>query len=213
MEPARRQVVSAQAYLEREYGSETKHEYLRGEILAMADASPRHNLIASNVVRSIGNSLRGRPCVVLGSDQRIKVPATDLYTYPDVAVICGRPKTDPLDESTLVNPLLVAEVLSDSTEAYDRGAKFAHYRNLPSLREYLLVSQKERRVEHYRLLEPGQWLLTEYAGDAAMPLPTLGIELPLAEIYDKLELLATEGEPLPGAPQVGSLDPARGSVG
>jgi Uma2 family endonuclease len=107
-------------------------------------------------------------------------------------VVCGRPEFHPKDKNTLVNPLVLVEVLSDSTEAYDRGAKFAHYRKLPSLREYVLVSQSDRHVDHYRRTEQGEWLLSDFEDTGAVPLPSLGIELPLDEIYDKIELLAPE---------------------
>lgn len=192
MEPAHRVRASEAEYLERERQSETKHEYIDGEIVDMAGASILHNLLVLNVGAALRERLRGKPCVVLASDQRVNIRATRLYTYPDVSVVCGRPETHPADAQTLLNPLVIIEVLSDSTEAYDRGEKFAHYRGLPSLREYVLVSQRARRIEHYRRVEVGQWLLTEYQEGAAVPLPALGIELPLAEVYDKAELVAAE---------------------
>ena len=187
--------IAAEDYLARERASDTKHELVNGVIVAMAGASPRHVLIATNLTVALGNALASRPCVVLGSDQRVLVEATGLYTYPDVTVVCERPRFDPKDATTLVNPLVIVEVLSDSTEAYDRGAKFAHYRSVTSLAEYVLVAQAERRVEHYRRLEGGQWVLTVYEDDdAKVAFPALGTELTLREIYVKVELL----DELPG---------------
>src|ERR1700722_5245267 len=158
--------VTVDEYLARERVSETKHELLNGVVVAMAGASPRHALITSNITVALGNALRSRPCLVLSSDQRVAVEATALCTYPDVTVVCERPRFDTKDAHTLLNPLVIVEVLSDSTEAYDRGAKFAHYRSVPSLAEYVLVAQSERKVEHYRRLEGGQGRPTAYEGSA-----------------------------------------------
>jgi Uma2 family endonuclease len=182
--------VSADEYLERERRSETKHELIHGEMVAMAGASPQHDVIAGNVVRALGNLLQGRRCLVFPSDQRVHVEATGLFTYPDVTVACDELRFHPNRSDTLLTPRLLVEVLSDSTEAYDRGAKFAHYRTIPSLLEYVLVSQHERRIEHYRRLDGGQWVLTAYDDAAAsVELPALGCALPVAEVYDKLDLL------------------------
>lgn len=182
--------VSDDEYIARERRSESKSELIHGEIVAMAGASPRHNAVAANVVRVLGTLLKERRCLVFSSDQRLHVEATGLYTYPDVTVACDHLRFHPKYRDTLLNPNLLVEVLSDSTEAYDRGAKFAHYRALASLREYVLVSQHEPRVEHYLRLDSGQWVLTAYEGESATAaLPTLGCELPLREIYDKVNLL------------------------
>jgi Uma2 family endonuclease len=177
-------------YIARERASETKHEYVNGELVAMAGASRRHNLIASNVAGVLASRLRDRPCVVLASDQRVAVTRTRLYAYPDVTVVCGRPESHPKDPETITNPTVLVEVLSDSTETFDRGAKFAHYQRLESLQHYLMISQTERRVEHYARLPSGQWLLTVHEEQGAVPLGALGVELPLDEVFAKLELLA-----------------------
>jgi Uma2 family endonuclease len=183
-------IQTEEEYLARERASDTKHEYVNGELVAMAGASPEHNLVAGNIAGTLGDRLRDRPCVVFPSDQRLHVAATGIYAYPDVMVVCGRPERAPLDRATIVNPVVIFEVLSDSTEAFDRGAKFAHYRHLPSLREYVLVAIESRRVEHYRRLEGGQWLLSEAEGmTGVLALPALGVDLPLAETFAKLELL------------------------
>jgi Uma2 family endonuclease len=194
--PAPRAQLSEDEYLARERASATKHEYIDGEVIDMSGALPRHNLVSGNIAGVLRDRLRDRPCFVLASDQRIHVAATRMYAYPDVTVVCGRPELAPGDRATIVNPVVIFEVLSDSTEAYDRGAKFAHYRHLASLREYLLVSIDARRVEHYRRLDGGQWLLTEVTGPgAAVALPVLDIEIPLAEVFAKLDLLDSETSP------------------
>jgi Uma2 family endonuclease len=189
-------LVTEDEYLEHERRSEAKHELIHGVIVAMAGASREHNAIAGNVVRALGALLKERRCLVFPSDQRVHVEATGLFTYPDVTIACDGLRFHPKQRDTLLNPRVIVEVLSDSTEAYDRGAKFAHYRTIPSLLEYVLVSQHEHRIEHYRRLDTGQWVLTAYEGDAAsVALPALGCELPLAEVYDKLDMLA----PMPPA--------------
>lgn len=184
-------LVTEEEYLDHELQSEAKHELIHGAIVAMAGASREHNAIAGNIVGVLGALLKERRCLVFPSAQRVHVEATGLFTYPDVSVACDGLRFHPKNRDTLLNPCLLIEVLSDSTEAYDRGAKFAHYRTLSSLQEYVLVSQHERRIEHYRRLDTGQWVLTVYEGDSASAeLPALGCALPLAEVYDKLDLLA-----------------------
>ena len=192
MDASHQEVATEDEYLARERLSETKNEYINGHVVAMAGASTRHTLLAGNVIAALSLRLRGKPCMALPSDQRVHVSGTGLYTYPDVTVLCAPPRYAPKDSMSLQNPTVLVEVLSESTEAYDRGAKFAHYRRLPSLQEYLLVWQAERHVEHYRRIEEMQWLLTERIGDGAITLPSLGVELPLAEIYDKVELLEAQ---------------------
>lgn len=193
MQAAERITVTEDEYFALERASDAKHELVNLKIVAMPNTSPRHNVIVANVAGALGNLLVSRPCLVLPSPQRIHVEATGLYTYADVSVTCDRPRFHPKHKDTLLNPRLVVEVLSDSTEAYDRGAKFAHYRGLPSFQEYLLISQHAALVEHYLRLDTGQWILTAYEGEAAIvKLPSLGCELPLSEVYDKLQLLAPE---------------------
>jgi Uma2 family endonuclease len=184
------QRLTEDEYLERERRGDAKHELVHGVVVAMAGASPRHNAIAGNLIGALKLRLRGRGCLVLPSDQRVHVEATGLFTYPDVTVVCERPRFHPKDADTLINPKVLVEILSASTEAYDRGAKFAHYQSIGSLEEYVLVTQVGERVEHFRRLESGQWLLTVAEGDAAvLRLPGLGIEIPLAELYEGTELL------------------------
>lgn len=195
MKAAPHDVVSERDYLERERRSDVKHELINGRMIAMAGGSIEHALIIANVIGALGRRLAGGPCVVFSSELRVNVAATRLYTYPDVTVVCGPIERHPEDGGTIRNPTLLVEVLSESTEGYDRGAKFAHYRNLPSLREYLLVHQGERRVERYERVDVGSWLLTDFIGEAALPLPALGVELPLAEVYANLERVVEKASP------------------
>jgi Uma2 family endonuclease len=186
-----KRVLSPEEYLTIERAAEYKSEFYKGEMFAMAAGSPPHNLIASNVIRELGNQLKRRPCKVYPSDQRVKVAATGLYTYPDVMVVCEKEQFDDEMEDTVLNPILLVEVLSESTEAYNRGKKFEHYRQIPSFREYLLIAQDRYRVERYVKQEDGGWLFSELNGaQSTIKLPSIGCELALAEIYDKVEFEA-----------------------
>lgn len=187
--PAIAAATSEDEYLALERRSETKHEFINGQIVAMAGASFEHNDIAASVLATLRALLRGKGCKAVGSDQRVHVPATGLFTYPDVTVVCGKPEFHPKDRDTLINPRVLVEVLSDATEAYDRGAKFAHYRSIPSFVEYVLVAQDERRVEHFQRIETGQWLLTVYRGEGArVVLLALGCEVSVEDLYEGVEL-------------------------
>jgi Uma2 family endonuclease len=139
--PASQSFASPAEYLALERAAEHRHEYVSGRVYAMTGASREHNVIATNTSRALGNQLSGRPCETYQSDMRVKVSETGMYTYPDVVVACGTPAFEDAYVDTLLNPTVIIEVLSPSTEAYDRGEKFAHYRRLPSLREYLLIAQ------------------------------------------------------------------------
>lgn len=179
--------LSRDAYLAMERASETKHEYVGGEIVAMTGASREHNLIVANAIISLGQQLRGRPCELYPSDMRVRVPAADLYTYPDVVVVCGEPQFEDDEFDTLLNPTLLVEVLSDSTEGYDRGKKFAYYRTLPSFQEYLLVAQHEVLVEHYARQGDGSWRFAALDSlDEGLDLAAIGCSLPLHELYDRV---------------------------
>lgn len=176
-------------YLAFERRSEEKHEYLAGEAFAMTGASREHNLIVTNVVAELRQQMKGRPCQVYPNDMRVKVDASGLYTYPDVAVVCGEARFEDEQVDTLLNPTLIVEVLSDSTEAYDRGEKFEHYRKLPSLAEYLLIAQDRPHVEQYVRQADGHWLLAEWHGrEATARLPSIDAALALVEVYDKLDV-------------------------
>jgi Uma2 family endonuclease len=188
-------------YLAIERAAETKSEYFAGEMFAMAGASPPHVLITSNVTAELNAQLKGRPCRVYSSDLRVRVSETDLYTYPDVVVVCGEQRFDDEKGDTLLNPTLIVEVLSETTEAYDRGDKFGHYRRLLSLQEYVLIAQDRQWAERYTRQEEGTgWVLTEVSGPAGvMALPSIGCELALADVYDKIEL-PTDSGPKPRGP-------------
>jgi Uma2 family endonuclease len=178
-------------YLVLERKSEHKSEYFGGEIFAMSGATERHNLAVTNLVRELSLQLKGRPCKTYSSDMRVKVAPTGLYTYPDVMVVCGKTLFDDEQQDTLLNPSVIIEVLSKSTEGYDRGEKFAHYRKLESLTDYLLVSQTKHRVEHYVRQPDNQWLLSETEGlENTLPILSINCVLSLAEVYDKVEMSA-----------------------
>src|SRR5690348_8098306 len=148
----------------------------------MSGGSREHSLIAGNLNWILKSQLRGQPCELHSSDMRVKVSAQGMYTHPDISVVCGVPQFEDAHRDTLLNPMVIVEVLSPSTEAYDRGAKFGYYRELPSLREYLLVAQDKMLVEHYVRQDAG-WLLTATSDAVAVALPSIGCTLPLAEIY------------------------------
>ena len=174
-------------YLVFERTSDEKHEYLNGEIYAMSGASRAHNLISSYTTAALINSLGDSPCQVYPADMRVKVEASRLYTYPDISIVCGEPQLVDDEFDTLLNPQVIIEVLSPSTEKYDRGEKFQHYRQLPSLREYLLISQDHPRIEHYLLIEDNKWQLIDAIGlDASLELPSIGCTLALSDVYKKV---------------------------
>ncbi|AUX25731.1 hypothetical protein SOCEGT47_062800 [Sorangium cellulosum] len=182
-EPARKLTFTFAEYLARERMSEGKHEYVNGEIFAMAGGTPEHGLIAVNVASVLRGQLVGRRCRVYNSDVRVRVQATGLATYPDVSVVCGPLERDAEDENSLLNPVVLVEVLSAGTEAYDRGEKFAHYQAIPTLREYVLVSYSRRRVEVLRRNEDGTWTLLDVRESGVAELASVGCSLPLDEVY------------------------------
>src|SRR5947207_2358678 len=179
--------LTPEEYLAIERRAEYKSEYIDGEMIAMTVASRRHNLIAANISREISQQLRGRPCEEYGSDMRVRVPSTRLYTYPDVVVVCGEPQFEDDYVDTLLNPTLIVEVLSESTELYDRGKKSGFYRTIESLAEYLLVAQDECRVEQYLKQPDGRWLLSDYRSpEDVVELSSIQCSLALKEVYDKV---------------------------
>jgi len=176
-------------YLAFERTQEYKSEYWAGQVLAMAGASERHNLIETNVIIALGSQLRGKSCKVYPSDMRVKVPATGLYTYPDVTVMCGKAQFEDIDRDTLLNPTVIVEILSKSTENYDRGKKFQNYRTLESLTEYVLIAQDAVHIEHYIRQPDNQWLLSEAKDlSAVVDLPTIQCTLALIDVYDKVDI-------------------------
>jgi Uma2 family endonuclease len=191
MSTAEKRRLTPAEYLAIEVASEGRHEFYDGEMFAMSGGSYWHNLVKDNLAHAVRNRLAGRSCTVLTSDQRVKVDATGLYTYPDVVVFCGKPVFEDGVHYSAVNPLVLAEVLSDSTEKYDRGVKFGHYRQLPSVEEFLVLAQDRVSVERYRRQtagDPGSWLLTAVTDPAGtVDFESLGIAVPVAEIYAGVE--------------------------
>ncbi len=181
--------LTIEQYLTLERASlDQKHEYYRGEVFAMAGARRQRSRISFALNTLIGVGLRGKPREGHTADMRVKVDQSGLYTYPDLSVVCGDPEFEDENFDTLLNPLLIVEVLSPSTETYDRGKKFEHYRKIPSLREYLLVAQDRPHIERFVRQEDGSWNLTEANGmDASITLATLELPLALADIYEKVE--------------------------
>jgi len=182
-QPAEKLTMSYAEYTAAEEKSETKHEWLNGEVFAMAGGTPEHAGLAASLIRELGSALRGRPCRVFSADLRVKVQATGLATYPDASVVCSKLETAGDDPHAVVNPVVLVEVLSDSSEAYDRGQKFAHYRRIPSLREYVLVSQHEPRIEVQRLNEAGRWELHEAGAGESVELASIGCRLSVDDVY------------------------------
>ncbi len=180
--------VSPEEYLERERKAETRSEYIRGEIFAMAGASVRHGRIVTNLVMEIGAQLRTGNCSVFSTGLRLAVKRAGAYTYPDVMVVCGEPITIDDRHDTIVNPVLIIEVLSPSTKDYDRGQKFEYYRMLSSLKEYVTVAQDEVHAERYVRGNAGEWILTEYRTlEDALELQSINVTLTLSEIYRRIE--------------------------
>jgi Uma2 family endonuclease len=176
-------------YLAIDRQSEHKNEYFDGEIFAMTGASRRHNLISVNVASMLNTQLTDRDCEVYASDMRVKVSPTGLYTYPDVVVVCGEPQFEDKEIDTLLNPTVVIEVLSKSTEGYDRGDKFEHYRRVESLAEIVLVAQDKHHIEHYGRQNGSQWLLTETNSlQDKIILSSISCELSLSSIYRKVSI-------------------------
>lgn len=177
-------------YIAMEEAAVTKSEYINGRIYAMSGASYPHIIITGNTFREIGNQLGESECEVFNSDMRIKISTTESYVYPDITVACGEKSFDSTLSATLRNPKVVIEVLSPSTEAYDRGDKFAHYQLLPSLQEYVLISQNKVRIERYtRDGDEWKYIILDHL-DATMHLASLNCHIPLRIIYRKVEFPA-----------------------
>jgi Uma2 family endonuclease len=188
MSTSPKRLLTPEEYLAIERDVPTKHEFYRGEMFAMSGVSHEHNLITMNIGASLHAQLKSGPCEVYQSDMRVKITATGLYTYPDVVVTCQQPRFEDKQLDTLLNPQVIVEVISDSTEAYDRGKKFDHYRKLESLRECLLVAQKYASIDHYRCDDHGNWTIALASGlDAEFDLPAIGCRLKLSDVYARVE--------------------------
>ncbi len=187
MELAKPKKIAPEEYFELETASETKNEFCDGEIFAMTGASLRHNLIVSNIVTAFNNALRGKGCFVFPSDLKVEVDFDRHYVYPDVTVVCGEAETARGRNDVIANPRIVVEVLSRSTQDYDRGSKFKAYRNLPSLTDFVAADQYSPFVEHFRKEGPGLWTLRECSGLAdSLVLSDFEIRIPLSDIYDRV---------------------------
>lgn len=198
-QPKRR--YTPEEYLALERQGQFRSEYVNGEIYAMSGASREHNVIAVNVTRELSNQLRQGPCEVYTADMRVMVDETGMYAYPDVVVSCGEPEFEDRQVDTLLNPTVIVEVLSPSTEAYDRGAKFAHYRRLPSLREYVLVAQDRPAVTRY-VFDGQQWIFSEVTDlEGTVNLTSIGCTLALRDVYERVEFREGAGGPPQGAPR------------
>ncbi len=182
-----KRLLTAEEYLAIERDSPIKHEFYRGEMFAMAGAGRAHNQITFNFAGALHSQLKDKPCVAYLSDMRVNVKASGLYTYPDVVVTCEQPQFEDKLLDTLLNPQVIIEVLSDSTEKYDRGKKFELYRALDSLQEVLLVAHDYAHVDHLRRGEDGVWTSASVRGlDAVVDMPTIGCQLSLADVYAKV---------------------------
>jgi Uma2 family endonuclease len=178
---------SVQEYLDLERESETKHEYVDGRIIAMARASANHGLIMFGVGGALRQQLRGRGCYVYPSDLRVRIDALRIFTYPDISVACGTPQFGEERADTLLNPILIMEILSPSTEITDRTTKFARYRRIPSFREYVLIAQDKPLIEHYVRQDNGTWSWSAVEGlEESIYLPTIDCTLALAEVYEQV---------------------------
>jgi len=183
-EPARKLTCTFAEYLEQERTSDVKHELVNGEIFAMAGGTIEHGRLASRIAIALGAQLEGRPCDTFSADVRVRVLATGLATYPDLSIVCGQMERDPEDANTIVNPIVLVEVLSNSTEGYDRGEKFAHYQHLSSLKEYVLASQHGPRIEVFRRNDDGKsWTLYIAKAGETASLTSIGCELAVDRIY------------------------------
>ncbi len=185
--------MTPQEYLEFERKSEEKHEYYAGEIFAMAGARRRHNVIVWNFGGELRQKLKGKTCEAYPNDMRVFIPQTGLYTYPDLVVVCGEPQFQDDVFDTLLNPILIIEVLSEKTENYDRGKKFQHYRSIETLHEYVLVSTDEARIEKFEKTGDGFWFLSEAVGiDSEIELTSIECRISLTEVYDKIDFSVEE---------------------
>ncbi len=179
--------ISPEEYLTAERESETKNEYFGGEIFAMAGASREHNQISANIVRVQGNLMIEKRCSVFSSDMKVKMREIGKYTYPDVVVVCGDEEYDDEHGDTLLNPIVIIEILSDSTEAYDRGDKFSHYQLIDTFSEYILVSQYLCKVEKFSRRKDGTWIYSKYERpEDTVSIESADCELPLSEIHRKV---------------------------
>lgn len=183
--------MTVEQYLAFERAETVRHEFFKGEVFAMSGASIAHNRIMVNFVNQLSSALGTGPCEVLGPEMRLRVSETGLYTYPDLLVACAPLEFDDTLRDTLLNPRVIFEILSPSTESYDRGTKFAHYRSLPSLQEYILVAQDQPLIERFTRLPQGTWELREFRGlEIRFELTAVPFSVPLSLLYHRVEFPA-----------------------
>jgi Uma2 family endonuclease len=186
------QHISPEEYLAGERQADIRHEYFAGEVFAMAGASREHNQISANIVRLLGNQLLEKPCSVFASDMKVKIRKKEKYTYPDIVVVCEKEEYEDEHQDVLLNPVVLMEILSDSTEAYDRGDKFSHYQAIPSCAEYILISQYTFKMERFSRQPNNSWLYTIYQDENdVLSVRAIDCALPLAEVYRKVQLHGT----------------------
>ena len=184
MSAKRKSYATVEQYLAIERVALEKSEYYDGEMFLMAGASEPHNAISANVVGILWSHFRKRGCRVYGSDLRIYTKTTGLFSYADAVVVCGKPEFYDQEKDILTNPMLIVEVLSPTTAEYDKGKKFELYKGSPSFQDYLLIEQREPKVEHWQKLETGEWLLSQYVGlNAVLEIPRYELHIPLSDIY------------------------------
>ncbi|HVF67188.1 MAG TPA: Uma2 family endonuclease [Pyrinomonadaceae bacterium] len=184
-------VFTADQYLDLERHFEIRHEFLDGTVYAMSGGSPAHSAICFNLNTTLGVQLRGTSCKGFSSDMKVRAGDASLYAYPDLTVVCGEPRFHDDHGDVLLNPVVIFEVLSRSTEAYDRGEKSERYKTIETLTDYVLVSQDRALIEHFSRQPDGTWSLTEVDGlDASLGLASINCRLPLAEVYDRIEFAA-----------------------
>lgn len=191
--------ISVQDYFAFEETSEVRHEYYRGELFTMSGATQNHNLIVSNLIFVLKSRFKDRPCVVFPPDKRVEVDQYNHYTYSDLTIVCGKRNFREEKEYTLLNPTAIVEVLSESTESYDRGKKFQAYRNIPSLQAYILIPTNYKNIEVFQKSGDGQWSLSDPNAEGISVISSLGVSLKVDEVYEGVEIKvneAIEGEEL-----------------
>ena len=192
-------LMTVEEYLAFEESSPLRHEYFAGRVVALAGGNEAHSIISSNINALLHAQLRQRPCTVFTSDMRVKAEHPQKYMYPDVTVVCGQPRYEDPRRRVLLNPTVIIEVLSESTERYDRGLKFQWYRSIMSVQEYILVAQDAPYIDHYQRQSDNLWSLSSAgAPDDSIFLPSIGCTLRVDEIYEKVAFDLDGGPPSPG---------------
>ena len=183
---------SIEEYLQMEEASDEKHEYYQGEIFAMSGDKVPHNIISVNLIKLLGQKLKGKSCEPFNSDQRIYIPQNSLFTYPDISIICGEIVTLNNDDWNIINPVVIIEILSKATKNYDRGDKFKLYRDIATLKEYILIDSETISIEAFRINDGGHWELEEYKkADNILLIKCIQVSIPVTEIYERTNLIVT----------------------